>query len=77
MQAVVLVADKKFSLKVTGLGDVLAPNGGVIGEHNIQTHGRSNILAHLIVPSSIAYIELPVLFAAMVLPLPLNFDVEI
>lgn len=31
-QAVVLVADKKFSLKVTGLGDVLAPNGGVIGE---------------------------------------------
>lgn len=32
-QAVVLVADKKFSLKVTGLGDVLAPNGGVIGEH--------------------------------------------
>ncbi|CAM9179776.1 unnamed protein product [Scytosiphon promiscuus] len=30
LEAVVLVADKKFSLKVTGLGDVLAPNGGVI-----------------------------------------------
>ncbi|CAN0148251.1 unnamed protein product [Ectocarpus sp. 12 AP-2014] len=30
LEAVVLVADSKFSLKVTGLGDVLAPNGGVI-----------------------------------------------
>ena len=39
LQAVVLVADKKFSLKVTGLGDVLAPNGGVIGES--QTQNRS------------------------------------
>lgn len=29
------MADKKFSLKVTGLGDVLAPNGGVIGEKSI------------------------------------------
>ena len=28
----VLVADSKLSLKVTGLGDVLAPSGGVIGE---------------------------------------------
>lgn len=34
-QAVVLVADSKTSLKVTGLGDVLAPNGGVIGERRL------------------------------------------
>ncbi|CAM9821698.1 unnamed protein product [Ascophyllum nodosum] len=30
LESVVLVADSKMSLKVTGLGDVLAPNGGVV-----------------------------------------------
>lgn len=34
------MADKKFSLKVTGLGDVLAPNGGVIGESDACTHRK-------------------------------------
>lgn len=31
-QAVVLVADSKISLKVTGHGDVLSPHGGAIGD---------------------------------------------
>lgn len=31
-QAIVLVADGKTSLTVSGLGDVLSPHGGVIGE---------------------------------------------
>eukprot|EP00904_Undaria_pinnatifida_P012976 jgi/Undpi1/8809/HiC_scaffold_25.g11271.m1 len=37
LEAVVLVADSKTSLKVTGLGDVLAPSGGVIGEKRTHT----------------------------------------
>lgn len=37
------MADKKFSLKVTGLGDVLAPNGGVIGKKRSHTQHNYNI----------------------------------
>lgn len=40
----VLVADSKLSLKVTGLGDVLAPSGGVIGEKK-RAKRTSDILA--------------------------------
>ncbi|CAN0469768.1 unnamed protein product, partial [Hapterophycus canaliculatus] len=48
-QAVVLVADKKFSLKVTGLGDVLAPNGGVIGELRSATQSAATrTFTHLV-----------------------------
>ena len=58
-QAVVLVADSKTSLKVTGLGDVLAPSGGVIGEK--RTHTADGCCCRTMVFKFTAAIDLPTL----------------